>query len=115
MLRFLRQMMDRMGVAGAVVMALAFATPAFASHACIDEGCIAGDTAAFEQPADADDGCPDCGPACANGCCHAPHPATTAEVGQPSQPIQAAAAAVWTHVSQPPLVRPTGPDRPPRA
>lgn len=115
MLRLLRQMMGRMGVAGAVVMALAFATPAFASHACIDESCAPAGSTAFAAPVDAEDGCPDCGPACANGCCHAPHPATTPGLAQPDAPIQTATSAVWTHAALPPLVRPSDPDRPPRA
>ena len=106
-------MMGRMGLAGAVVLALAFATPAFASHTCSDGSCAPANQSA-DAPSDTDDACPDCGPACANGCCHAPHPATTPEIGQPSAPVQTATSAVWTHAAQPPLVRPTGPDRPPR-
>jgi hypothetical protein len=114
MLRFLRKMIARMGLAGAVVLALAVVTPAFASHACINEACAPAGQAAVETPADADDSCPDCGPACANGCCHAPHAATAPELSAPSSPPQIARAEVWVHEAAPPLARPAGPDRPPR-
>ena len=114
MLRFLRKMMGRMGLAGAVVLSLAFAAPAFASHSCTDPSCAPASETAFATASDAGDGCPDCGPACANGCCHAPHPAAASELGQPSAPIGIAAPAVWTQAAQPPRVRPAGPERPPR-
>jgi hypothetical protein len=114
MLRFLRKMIARMGLAGAVVLALAFAAPAFASHACIDERCAPASQTAAEASSDADDACPDCGPACANGCCHAQHAATAPDLAAPSSPPVVTRTDVWLQDTTPPLVRPTGPDRPPR-
>ncbi len=115
MLRFLRKMIARMGLAGAVVLCLSFAAPAFAAHACIDENCAPAGQTAFETPSDADDACPDCGPACANGCCHAQHAATAPELAAPSSPPLTVRAEIWLHEAAPPLARPAGPDRPPRA
>ena len=114
MLRLLRKMIARMGMAGAVVLALAFAAPAFASHACIDERCAPSSQTAVEAPADADDACPDCGPACANGCCHAQHAATAPDLAAPSSPPVVTRTDVWFQDAAPPLALPAGPDRPPR-
>lgn len=115
MLRLMRQMMSRMGLTGAVVLALAFATPGFAAHACASEACAPAGRTLIAASADADDACPDCGPACANGCCHAQHAATAPELSAPMSPIRIARAEVWVHEAAPPLARPAGPDRPPRA
>ena len=114
MLRLLRQMMGRMGLTGAIVMALAFTTPAFASHACATEACSPAGRTSVDAPSDAEDACPDCGPACANGCCHAQHAATAPELTAPSSPVFTARAEAWLHEAAPPLSRPAGPDRPPR-
>jgi len=116
MLRFLREMIARMGLAGAVVLCLAFAAPAFAAHACIDEDCAPAGQTAFEVGPDNGESCPDCGPACANGCCHAQHAATAPDLAAPSptRPV-ARTAELWVHEAAPPLARPAGPDRPPRA
>ena len=116
MLRFLRKMIARMGLAGAAVLALAFAAPAFAAEVCIDADCIADGQTAFEAASDNAEPCPDCGPACANGCCHAQHAATAPDLSAPaSTPRIQRAAEVWLHDAAPPLARPAGPDRPPRA
>ena len=114
MLRLLRKMIARMGLAGAVLLALAFAAPAFASHACIDESCAPSSQTAFEASADGSDACPDCGPACANGCCHASHASTPASNVTPLFTPQFARIETWLHEAAPPLSRPAGPDRPPR-
>lgn len=116
MLRFLRKMIARMGLAGALVLSLAFAAPAFAAEVCIDADCVASTPAAFDTaPADGDP-CPDCGPACANGCCHAQHAATAPEVPAPASALPVVRAAeLWAHEATPPLARPGGPDRPPQA
>ena len=115
MLRFLREMIARMGVAGALVLSLAFTAPAFAAEVCIDADCIASTRTAFEAAPDGGEPCPDCGPACANGCCHAQHAATAAEVStRSSAPRIARTAELWVHEAAPPLARPAGPDRPPR-
>lgn len=114
MLRLLRRMIARTGLAGAVVLAMTFAAPAFASHACNDEGCAPAGQTAFAAPSDGGDACPDCGPACANGCCHAQHAATAPDLAAPSSPLFVTRAEIWVHEAGPPLARPAGPDRPPR-
>jgi len=116
MLRLLRQLMSRMGLTGAVVLALAFTTPAFASHACATEACAPAGRTSLDAPAEAGEPCPDCGPACANGCCHAQHAATAPDLSAPTAlPQVARTAELWVHEAAPPLARPAGPDRPPRA
>lgn len=115
MLSFLRRMIARLGLAGALVLSLAFLTPAFAAHVCIDPSCTPAEQA-ISADVDLDDACPDCGPACANGCCHAPHPtAPTADLAAPQASVPLAAPSSWGHTALPPPVRPAGPERPPRA
>lgn len=115
MLRFLRKMIARLGLAGAVVLALAVAAPAFAAHACINESCAPSGQTSVQAPADADDACPDCGPACANGCCHAPHVSTPVTMAPPLCAPHVARSQIWLDQTALPLIRPAGPDRPPRA
>lgn len=115
MLKAMRDMIRRMGFVGAVVLTMAFALPAFESHACAEERSPPTAEAVADAADDAGQACPDCGPACANGCCHAPHVATAAEMpGAPAAP-RFAEPAHWRHVTGAPLDRPGGPDRPPRA
>ena len=115
MLKTLRAMIRRMGFVGGLLLTLAFAMPAFESHACAEEPTA---TAAWTEAGsaiDADLQCPDCGPTCANGCCHAPHAATAPEaLVAPDTPVFAAPDP-WRHATGEPLDRPGGPDRPPRA
>ena len=109
-----RDLLRRMGFVGALLLTLVFAAPAFESHACADEApAIAAQLVVDTAPVD-DLQCPDCGPACANGCCHAQHAATASELTAPSSPVFVARAEVWLHEAAPPLARPAGPDRPPR-
>lgn len=116
MLRVLREMIARMGLAGALVLSLAFAAPAFAIEICIDADCAPTGQMAFEVAPDNGEACPDCGPACANGCCHAQHAATAPDLSAPTptRPMTRT-AELWVHEAAPPLARPAGPDRPPRA
>lgn len=112
MLQAIRDIIRRAGFVGALVLTMVFALPAFEAHACADELPSATASASADLPAN---DCPDCGPACANGCCHAPHSATTPEpLVAPDAPAFAA-PSVWSHVTGDPLGRPRGPDRPPRA
>ena len=108
-------MIRRLGLACTVLLALAFAAPSFASHVCADSGpCAAEAQFAAEPASDADPACPDCGPACANGCCHTPHPATAptlAEIAAPTLGVKPIGPGLAT---APPSLRPSGPDRPPR-
>lgn len=126
-----RNMIRSLGVVGglarilalALALALAFAMPAFEGHACAAEaGPVAtgpGGLTAAVQALDATDHeqtCPDCGPACAGACCHAPH---MAMVPDPAWPDPAAAPrrplAGWTHLTGLAALRPGGPDQPPRS
>jgi hypothetical protein len=114
MLKLLRDMIRRMGFVGGVLLTLAFAAPALATHACASELSppVAETTAGASTDGEAQ--CPDCGPACANGCCHAPHAATPVDDGiEPKGPVFAAPVA-WTHVTGRLLDAPAGPERPPR-
>jgi len=113
MLKTLREMIRRTGFVGGLLLTLAFALPTFESHACAGEP-IAAVWVEAGAPGDADRQCPDCGPACANGCCHAPHAATSPDsLVSPKAPVFAA-SVVWSHVTGRPLDSPAGPDRPPR-
>ncbi|MGA0544163.1 hypothetical protein ACO2Q1_02695 [Brevundimonas sp. VNH65] len=108
----LRDILRRMGFVSALLLTLVFSLPAFESHACTDE------TPQSVAVVLADDGtgdaCSDCGPACANGCCHAPHAATPAALtGEASRPAFALPRPA-KHTPGAPLDRPDGPDRPPR-
>ena len=115
MSRFGGNLGRRLGLACTLLLALAFAVPSFASHVCAEsEACAPNAQVVVDAVSDADPACEDCGPACANGCCHAPHPATAPDVAaipahligvKPSGPALATA---------PPSLRPSGPERPPR-
>jgi hypothetical protein len=114
MLKAARSLVRRMGFVGALLLTLAFAMPAFASHACADERSPPAAEAWADAPAQ-DVQCPDCGPTCANGCCHAPHGATAPDSVVSSKAVAFGAPAAWAHVTGRPLDSPAGPDRPPRA
>ncbi|MFC5342282.1 efflux RND transporter permease subunit [Brevundimonas staleyi] len=100
MLRLMRQLMSRMGLTGAVVLALAFATPAFASHACATEACAPAGRTSIDAPAEAGEACPDCGPACANGCCHAQHAATAPDLSVPAAQLMNRPAPEPAHAEE---------------
>lgn len=110
----MRDMIRRIGFVGGMLLTLTFAMPALASHACGSELSppIADTTAGAS--ADGKAQCPDCGPACANGCCHAPHVATPIDHGVESEGVVFAAPVAWVHVTGWPLDAPAGPERPPR-
>lgn len=114
MLKSLRDMIRRIGFVGGVLLTLVFAAPALASPACASELSPPVMETTAKAATDIESQCPDCGPACANGCCHAPHVATPAGDGvEPKGPVFAAPVA-WTHVTGRPLDAPAGPERPPR-
>ena len=115
MLKALRQMVGRMGLVSGLLLTLVFALPAFESHACADEPSPPVAEAVADTPADRDLQCPDCGPACANGCCHAPHVATAPDVAMIGGTAVFAAPAVWANALGRPLGATQGPERPPRA
>lgn len=115
MLKPMRDMIRRIGFVGGMLLTLAFAAPALASHACAGGVMPSSSTeTTVSAPADGETQCPDCGPACANGCCHTPHVATPADAVIESKGPVFAAPVAWTHVTGRPLDSPAGPDRPPR-
>ena len=114
MLVLMRQVIGRMGLVGGLLLTLAFALPAFESHACAAELSPPSVEASIDTPAEPNVQCPGCGPACANGCCHAPHVATAPDISGPPQPLASVAPAVWADVVGQPLDAPGGPERPPR-
>lgn len=114
MLESFRDMIRRIGFVGGVLLTLAFALPALASHTCATELSPPGAETMASVALDDDTQCPDCGPACANGCCHAPHAATPADVEvEPKRPVFAAPVG-WVHATGRLLHAPAGPERPPR-
>ncbi|WP_143275686.1 hypothetical protein [Brevundimonas sp. SH203] len=114
MLKPLREIVGRFGFVGTLLLALAFTVPAFESHACVAEA------SSRVEVVDATSGgadvqCPDCGPACANGCCHAPHSAMSNDMSAPRFVAVFGHPSVWSDTVASPLGRPDGPERPPRA
>jgi hypothetical protein len=107
----------RFRVFAILLLALAFSAPAFESHACYaakSEAGISAEASSSSSPANDCAGCPDCGPACAGGCCHAPHSgmAVDSVVHRALAPF--ARSSAWAHIMVAPVNRPSGPERPPR-
>ncbi|WP_421729669.1 hypothetical protein [Brevundimonas sp.] len=110
----MRDLLRRMGFVGALLLTLVFAAPAFESHACAEEA-AAVTAQVFVDAAPVDDvQCPDCGPACANGCCHASHAAVPAEPHPHQRAVRFSHPVAWSDTGGAPLSRPAGPERPPR-
>lgn len=108
---------SRFQVFSILLLAMVFTAPAFESHACPAPGAdlaVAAEMTASSTSADVCPGCPDCGPACAGGCCHAPHSAMASDPPVHRSPVAFARPSAWTHVVRAPVSRPTGPERPPR-
>lgn len=114
MFRVARALIRKMSFVSVLLLTLIFAAPAFESHACADEAPSAA-VQVVDGSTPADDACPDCGPACANGCCHAAHCAIAPDVSVMRAVIVFDAPPAWSHVAGRPLDRPAGPERPPRA
>ncbi|PZT99918.1 MAG: hypothetical protein DI624_04410 [Brevundimonas sp.] len=98
-----------------LLLLLAVFSPAVSAHACVDETCAYVAAGVQAVPDDAQGGCPDCGPACANGCCHAPHPAALPGPAFMDQPTPPALRLSWSHSPERPPLDPAGLRRPPRA
>jgi hypothetical protein len=99
-----------------LMLVVVFAVPAFASHACaspVSDISISAE-ASISDPVDDCAGCPDCGPACAGGCCHAPHSGMTVDLMVQQNAITFERTSSWAHVVRAPMTRPSGPERPPR-
>lgn len=116
MLKRLMATIGRFQVFAILGLAIAFAVPAFASHACASPTYDVSISAEAASPDAADDcaGCPDCGPACAGGCCHAPHSGMAADPMIHRAVVDFELTSTWTHVVRAPMTRPSGPERPPR-
>lgn len=114
MLQVARDMIRRMSFVSGLLLTLVFALPAFESHACAAELSPSAAEASAIGPGESDVQCPDCGPACANGCCHTPHAAMVPDSLISPQAAVFGTPAAWNHVSGHPLDSPAGPDRPPR-
>lgn len=113
MLRPLRETVRRFGFFSTLLLTLVFALPAFESHACAVESPASAHVA---EAASGDDiQCPDCGPACANGCCHAPHSAVSDDMATPRFIAVFGQPQAWSNSVASPLGRPDGPERPPRS
>jgi len=107
----------RLQVISVLLLAVVFTAPAFESQACPPapvDMTVPAIIAASASPADECAGCPDCGPACAGGCCHAPHSGMTADPTAHRSQVAFARPSAWSHVVRAPMSRPAGPERPPR-
>ena len=113
MIKALREMVRRLGFVSALLLTVAFAMPAFESHACAAEA--SGGAQVVETVGAAERQCPDCGPACANGCCHAPHSAMSSDLTTPRFIAVFGQPQAWSDSVAYPLGRPDGPERPPRS
>lgn len=111
MLRPLRETVRRFSFVSTLLLTLIFALPAFESHACEAEAPTSVEIVASGGE---DVQCPDCGPACANGCCHAPHPAVSTDAATPRFITVFGQPQAWSDSVASPLGRPDGPERPPR-
>lgn len=113
MLKALGTLDRRLALLMGLFVVLAFAMPAFEAHACPAETTPAFTaTAALGDEAPA---CPDCGPACANGCCHAAHAAFPAEPAPVKTTLRPERAEPWVNVTRAPSIPHGGPERPPRS
>lgn len=114
MLHWAAANLRRLRLACLLLLTLAALAPALEAHACVDPDC-APVVLAFEAADDGDCPCADCGPACANGCCHAPHVATTPDFPVIQSLPAYASAPAWSDAIAPPPADTSGPRRPPRA
>jgi hypothetical protein len=108
----LREMVRRFGFVSTLLLTLVFAMPAFETHACETEAPTRVEI--VDARAGEDTQCPDCGPACANGCCHAPHSAVSNDMATPRFIAVFGQPRAWSDSVASPLGRPDGPERPPR-
>lgn len=113
MLKAAHNMLRRLGFVGGLVLALIFTMPAFESHACAAEVLATADGLVAVVALDHGETCPDCGPACATTCCHAPHMAIAPDLSV-SGTDDIARPAFWSRQEPLAPVRPSGPDQPPR-
>lgn len=111
MLRPLREMVRRFGFVSTLLLTLVFAMPAFESHAC---SAAPTSVEIVEAVSGEDIQCPDCGPACANGCCHAPHSAVPNDMAKPRFIAVFGQPRAWSDIVASPLGRPDGLERPPK-
>lgn len=113
MLKAVRDMARRLSFVSGLVLVLIFAASAFESHACAAETLAATDGIVAVAALDHGESCPDCGPACAGVCCHAPHTAIAPDLSA-SGTHDVERPTFWSYQEALTAVRPSGPDRPPR-
>lgn len=113
MLCALRKLDRRLGLLMGLFVVLAFAMPAFEAHACPAEAVPV--VAVADAVEDGAPACPDCGPSCANGCCHTAHVAVQTESTPTKAVLRIDSAAPWGNAAPSPSRLPSGPERPPRA
>lgn len=109
----LRKIHRHLGYVLGLCVMLAVTSPALEAHACIPEPVSA--FTALDNSVDEAPACPDCGPACASGCCHLAHAAIPAEAPPATAALPVAAPSAWVSAASAPLILPSGPDRPPRS
>lgn len=109
-----REMVRRLGFIGGILLTLVFAMPAFESHACAAEPPFSSAVVEAGSSGEQNPACPDCGPACANGCCHAPHAIATVDRIEPRAPSVRVRPSTDLETVGLPFERPAGPERPPR-
>lgn len=109
------RLFGRLGLLGALLMALAAGAVSAPAQAFAPDQTIAAELAAdTSTPCDIDS-CFDCGPACGHGCCHGSLVVIAATQAALPAPFAFAIAPAWSQRSLAPLARPSGPDRPPRS
>lgn len=120
MLRAALTSFGRLGILGALLLALATVALPVEGQACApgstEPAATATDGAQSAQtnPCDADD-CGDCATACAHGCCHAPHVGVIAASDTSLTLTAVSDARVLPDLVALPPSSPSGLERPPRA
>ena len=117
MLKAVRGAIGSFQIFSILLLAMVFTAPAFESHACPApqvEAAVSAEAAPSSVSADERSGCPECGPTCAGGCCHAPHPGMTADLAPYRSPVAFDRESPWPQSLSVPAGRPTGPERPPQ-
>jgi hypothetical protein len=115
MLKRLHSMFGSLRLVILLLATLAALAPAVAAHACVDADCAAVAVSTQTVAATPDAPCSDCGLACANACCHAPHVAVLPEFEVIASRSRFEMTRHWRDQTGLPLDRPSGPERPPRA
>ena len=114
MLKRLHSMFGSLRLVILLLATLAALAPAVGAHACVDADCATVAVSTQTVAETPDEPCSDCGLACANGCCHAPHVSTAPDATMLTTATAYQVAPGWRHSAEPPLSEVGGPLRPPR-